>query len=247
MTPLRTPTRRFAFVRPRAAALAILTAAAALLAGPALAADAAPPRLLTVTGSGEVSAAPDQAQLSAGVVTEAKTAAAALAGNTRAMNAVFATLKRMGIPDKAIQTSGFSVSPQYPPYNSSAPRAITGYQVSNTVTVKVDDLTKLGTALDALVSSGANQMNGVSFSFHDPKPLLAKAREEAVKDAIAKAKAYADAAGVTLGPIQAINESGAEPPRPMLMVTAMRAAAPVPVAPGEQSITASVTIAWEIR
>lgn len=247
MIPFRKLARILAAFRPRVAALALLATAMALLAGPAAADDATNPRLLTVSGSGEVSAAPDEAQLSAGVVTEAKTAAAALADNTRKMNAVFATLKRLGIPDKAIQTSGFSVSPQYPPYNSNAPRVITGYQVSNTVTVKVDDLAKLGTSLDALVSSGANQMNGVSFSFRDPKPLLTQAREEAVKDAIAKAKAYAQAAGVTLGPIQAINESGAEPPRPFMKVMALEAAGPVPVAAGEQSVTASVTIAWEIR
>ena len=248
MIPLRNPTRLFAALRPRAAALTVLAAAMALIAGPAGAADAPQQRLLTVTGSGTVSAVPDEAQLSAGVVTQAKTAAAALASNTRAMNAVFASLKTMGIPDKSIQTSGFSVSPQYPPYNSNAPRVITGYQVTNAVSVTVDDLAKLGKALDALVASGANQMGGVNFSIRDPKPLLARARAEAVKDALAKAKAYADAAGVSLGPIQAIGESGAEPPRPMFMKTmALEGASSAPVAAGEQDVTASVTISWEIR
>ena len=247
MMPLRNPTRQVAFLGPRAAALTILTATMVLPAVPAGAADVQQ-RLLTVTGSGTISAVPDEAELSAGVVTQAKTAAAALASNTRAMNSVFASLRTMGIPDKSIQTSGFSVSPQYPPYNSNAPRVITGYQVSNNVNVTVDDLTKLGKALDALVASGANQMGGVNFSIRDPKPLLALARAQAVKDALAKAKAYADAASVSLGPIQTIGESGAEPPRPMLMKTmALEGGSPVPVAAGEQDVTASVTISWEIR
>lgn len=232
----------------QAAVLLILAAAPALSTGPANAADTQLPRLLTVTGEGEAAAVPDEAQLSAGVVSESRTAAAALAANTEKMNAVFATLKKTGIPDKAIMTSGFDVSPQYPSYDSKAPRHITGYQVSNTVTVKVSDLAKLGTALDALVRSGANQVNGVSFAIRDPKPLLARAREEAVKDAMAKAETYAKAAGVTLGPILSISEGGGGTPRPVPMrVMALDASAPPPMAPGEQTVSASVTIAWEIR
>jgi len=236
-----------AVFRPRAAALAILATAMALLAGPAGAAGTAKSHLITVTGSGEASAVPDQARLSTGVVSEADTAAAALADNSRKMNAVFATLRKMGVPYKSIQTSGFSVSPQYPPYNSKEPRRITGYRVSNTVSVTLDDMTKLGPTLDALVRSGANQVNNVGFSIRNPKPLIAKARAKAVRDAKAKAQTIAQAAGVTLGPIASISESGATPPRPM-MVTAMRAqAAPPPVAAGETTVSAIVTISWEIH
>jgi uncharacterized protein len=208
------------------------------------------PRLLTVGGDGEVKAKPDQAVLTAGVVSQAKTAADALAANSRKMNQVFATLKRFGIPDKSIQTSDFSVSPQYPDYNSKEPRRITGYEVSNTVTVTVDDLDRLGPALDALVASGANSLGGIGFSVRDEKPLEAAAREAAVKDAIAKAEALARAAGVTLGPIVSINEGEVPAPMPMRRMMAaapMAAAAPPPVAAGEESVTANVTVTWEIR
>ena len=234
-------------IRPHTAAPILFALALALFAGPANAAGDLSPRRLTVTGAGEATRTPDQAQLSAGVVSEAHTAATALAENSAKMKAVFATLMKMGIPEKAIQTSGFSVSPQYPPYDSKQPRLITGYQVSNIVTVKVDDLHKLGPSLDALVASGANQVNGIGFAIRDPKPLLAKAGDAAVKDAVAKAQTFAKAAGVTLGPIMAIQESGAEPPRPMMLKadTAMRAG--TPVAPGEQPVSASVTISWEIH
>lgn len=222
--------------------------AAALFALPARAAGDTPPmRLITMGGQGEASAVPDEAQLSAGVVSEAKTAATALSDNSRKMHAVFAALKTLGIKGRNIRTSGFSVTPQYPPYNSNEPRHIIGYRVANTVNIKLDDMKELGATLDALVSAGANQINNVGFSIADPKPLLAKAREEAVKDATGKAQAYARAAGVTLGPIQSIDESGSGP-RPVNMLMAAKSSAQaVPIAAGEQSVSAQVTIVWQIR
>ena len=174
-------------------------------------------RTISVSGEGEALGKPDQAHLSAGVVTQAPTAAAALSANTAAMNRVFGALKLLGIPDNKIQTSNFSVQPQYPPFRPDAaePRAITGYQVSNQVTVIVDDLAKLGGALDALVRSGANQVGGVSFAIADPKPLAERARAAAVADAMAKARTLASAAGVTLGPLLSIQEGGGVRPGPV--------------------------------
>src|SRR5581483_5493843 len=241
---------RFAF--PRRSALALTGVILALiLAIPPLEADPATPaqRTLTVSGEGEARAVPDQAQLSAGVVTTARTAAAALAANTKAMNGVFATLKKIGVPDKSMQTSNFSVMPQYPNDNSADnSRRIVGYQVSNTVNVTLDDLGKLGPALDALVSSGANNIGDIGFSIRNPAPLMMQARAAAVRDAVARAQAYAKAAGVSLGSIVSIQEGSYSPPRPMFRAMAMAAApAPVPVAAGEQTVTAEVTIVWEIR
>ena len=228
----------------------------ALLAGAILAADVAAAaeggapgqRTLTVSGEGEAKAAPDEAHLSAGVVSEARTAADALAANTRAMNAAFAVLKRFGIPDKAIQTSDFSVEPQMLADRNGNSRAkISGYTVSNTVNVTVD-LAKLGAALDALVTSGANSLGNVAFGIRDPAPLLAKARAGAMKDAMARAQIYAKAGGLTLGPILAVNEGGAEVPRPFSAAPRMMAAmAPTPVAAGENTISASVSVTFEIR
>ena len=208
------------------------------------------PRTLSVSGEGEVRAAPDQSSLSAGVTTGAATAAQALAANSHAMNAVFATLKRLGIPDKDIQTSNFSLSPQYQVCKPgmTCPQRIVGYQVSNNVNVIVEDLDKTGPVLDALVSSGSNQIGGIDFSIHDTKSLLRVAREAAVKDAVDHAQTYAKAAGVTLGPILSIQEGGGEPPRPVYRAMAMMAnAAPPPVAGGELSVSANVTITWQIQ
>jgi uncharacterized protein YggE len=214
-------------------------------------ADQAAPRTMTMSGQGVAKAAPDQAQFSTGVVTQDRTAALALAANSRAMNAVFATLKRLGIPDKDIQTSNFSLSPQYQVYKpgTTGPQRIVGYKVSNTVNITVEDFDKTGAVLDALVSSGSNQIDDISFSIRDTKPLLTQARVAAVKDAIDRAQTYAKAAGVTLGPILSIQEGGsAYQPRPMFdKMAVMAEAAPPPVAGGEESVSANVTITWAIQ
>ena len=227
---------------------------ALILTGTAAAAapdQAVSPRTLTVSGTGIVKAAPDEASFSTGVVAQASTARAALAANSQAMNAVIASLKKQGVPDKAIQTSNLSLNPQYQTCkpNVACPQKIVGYEVSNTVAVTVS-LDKAGTVLDALVGSGANQIGGISFSIHDTKPLLAEARADAVKDALDKATLFAKAAGVTLGPILSIDEGGSNAPRPMFKAMMARgglAQEALPVAGGEESVSASVSISWIIR
>src|SRR5262249_3393839 len=155
-------------------------------------------------------------------------------------------IKRAGIPDNKIQTSNFSVSPQYAPYRpeNPEPQRITGYQVSNQVTVTVDDLAKLGSAIDALVKSGANQLGGISFAIGDPKPLAEPAGKNAVADATAKAKTLAASAGVMLGQVLSIQEgSGYTPPMPMVAYRLAAAeAAPTPIASGEQNISITVSM-----
>jgi uncharacterized protein YggE len=223
--------------------------ALALCAAPQLAmAQSLPtPRVITMSGHGEARATPDTAMLSAGVNAQAPTAAAALAANNSHMQAVIAALKKLGVPDKNIQTSNFSVSPQYANGNGEAPR-VTGYQANNQVEVRLEDVSKLGVTLDALVTAGANQMNGVSFSIRDDTELLAQARAAAVAEARLKADTFSKAAGVSLGPILSIAESGNEGPRPLYAAApmAMRVKS-VPVALGEQSVGADVTIMWEIK
>ncbi len=219
---------------------------AALLAvlSPAL---AAAPRTLSMSGHGEVQAAPDQAQVTAGVTTAAPTAAAALSANTARMKTVFAALEKMGVPERNIQTVNFSVSPQYTNGADNQPPRLTGYQVSNDVALRLDDVSRLGAALDALVGAGANQMNAISFSIRDPAPLLDKARADAVANARARAQTYARAAGVTLGPILSIAEGGGDASRPLYKAVMMSAARAVPVAAGEESVNADVAMVWEIQ
>ena len=220
-------------------------AAWAILAGPALADPAS--RTIVMSGQGEIRAVPDTVTLSAGVTVQAATAAAALAADSSRMQAVMAALRKQGVADKNIQTSQFSVSPQYANNDGQAAR-LTGYQVTNEVSVRLEDVTKLGTTLDALVTAGANQMNGINFSIADTTALLAQARQQAVADALAKAQTYAKAAGVTLGAIQSIGESDNGGPRPLYAAAPMAMAArAVPVAMGEERVTATVSIVWQIQ
>ena len=210
----------------------------------------APQRTIMVSGDGEVSAKPDQARLSAGVVTQAPNATAAMTANTAAMNRVFAALRMAGIPDNKIQTSNFSVQPKYSSAvsgpNNPDPQRITGYQVSNQVTVIVDDLMKLGPTLDALVRSGANQLGGIAFTIANPKPFAERARAAAVADAQAKARTLAMAAGVTLGPLMSIQESGGGRPGPVFALARAGQIGP-PIAEGEQMVTVNVQMTYAIQ
>jgi len=208
-----------------------------------------PPRTITVSGDAEVSSRPDQARLSAGVVTQAETAAAALTANSTAMNRVFAALRMAGIPENRMQTSNFSVQPQHAPYREGnpEPQRIIGYQVSNNVTVVVDDLTKVGPTLDALVRSGANQLGGIQFTIADPKPLAERARTLAVVDGAAKARTLATAAGVTLGPLMSIQESTNVRPVPMFAMARAVAAEATPIAEGEERVGVNVTMTYAIQ
>ncbi len=228
-----------------ASVIALSTLLSSGLAAPALADP--PQRTITVTGHGDAQGTPDSAHISAGVQTQAKTAAQALAQNAAAMNNVFAALKRLGIPEKDIQTSDFSVSPQYTQYSSTEAQKIVGYQVSNQVNLTLDNVSKVGPAIDALVAAGANQMNGISFAIHDPDPLLAEARTDAVNDAVARAQVLTKAAHVTLGPILSIQESNISPPRPVFAMMKAAAPAPTPIAAGSQTVSADVSITWEIQ
>ncbi|HTW34376.1 MAG TPA: SIMPL domain-containing protein [Rhizomicrobium sp.] len=227
------------FIAPLAFAAVAISPATALAADPE-------PHTITVSGEGEVKAVPDEAVLTAGVESTGATAEAALDANRRAMTNVFATLKRQGIPDKSIQTSEFNVSPQYETENHNR-QHIVGYQASNTVEITIDDIPKLGAAIDALVASGANSMGGVSFTIRDPKPLLKQAREAAVKDAMDRAETYAQAAGLSVGPVVQVSEGTTQPPRPMFRTMAGLGNVMTPVAAGEQTVSAQVTMTFEIK
>jgi hypothetical protein len=228
---------------------------AAALGLPAFADDAPPPPSISIEGHGEVVSAPDTALVTAGVTSDAKTAREALDGNTKAMAGLIATLKAAGIDAKDLQTSGFSVNPQYIypeklANGAAPPPEITGYEVQNGVSLKVRKLDTLGTILDQIVSVGGNTINGISFSVDDAAQLLDEARKAAFTDAEGKARIYADAAGIGLGPVQSIREGGDDnEPRPVAFKTmaAPMAGTAVPVEAGQLTFDVSVDVVWGIR
>ena len=210
---------------------------------------AAPPATITVTGEGEVLAAPDLATVSLGVTAQGETAAEAMSGASAALAAVIGRLKGAGVEAKDIQTSNLSLNPNWvAPADGSSAAVIDGYVASNMVTVRVRALEGLGGVLDAVVADGANTLNGISFGLADPDPLMDEARKEAVAEAKARAELLVGAAGASLGRILSISESGGmAPPMPMYrMEAAMASDAAVPVEAGEVGMVAAVTITWEI-
>lgn len=238
----------------RLAALLIPLALSTALAAPAFAQDYRGPGVISIEGHGEVTGAPDTAYVNSGVTTQGATARDALNANTAAMTELIATLKAIGIEERDIQTSGFSVSPNYVYTDErdangyTLPPKINGYQVFNSVTVRVRQVATLGDVLDKAVTVGANTINGVTFAVADPSKLLDEARKAAFADAREKARLYADAAGLELEKIKLISETqGYGQPQPYMMRdAAMAASAPVPVQTGELSFAINVQVTWEL-
>jgi uncharacterized protein YggE len=203
---------------------------------------------LNLAASGEIKAAPDMASISLGVMTEAKTAQAAMQANAARMTEVMAALRKAGIAAKDIQTSGLNLNAQYV-YEQNVPPRLTGYRASNQVTVIVHDLTKLGAAVDATVSAGANQVNGISFGLNDPTAAENAAREDAVKTLQAKAELYAKATGYRVGRLVSLSEGGGytpRPPVPMMAYASKREAMDTPVSPGELDVRIEVSGLYEL-
>ncbi len=204
-------------------------------------------RQITVIGRGEVQGRPDTAIIQIGVETERPSAQEALAQNTTQAQAIQQKLKDLGIAEKDIQTSNFSI---YPVYNEDG-RQVNGYRVSNSVTVKIRNLDQAGTLLDQVVQVGANQVYGINFSVDDPKALLDQARKAAMQDAMARAGTLAGAGNATVGDALVITENiGSMPPMPMPMAARADMAqggAPVPVQPGEQTFSIDVQVTFALQ
>lgn len=208
------------------------------------------PSVLNINTSADLKKAPDIAIVSAGVVTQNRNARQAMADNALKMNAAFTALKAAGIADRDMQTAGISLSPQYV-YEENKPPKISGYQASNTLTIKIRDMSKVGAVLDALVAQGVNQINGPTFQLEDPDAALDVAREEAMRKAMNRANLYARAAGMRVKRVVSINESGGyQQPQPVPMYAMARMAAdaaPTPVAAGEVTMSIQLNVQFELE
>ena len=205
---------------------------------------------LDVVTTGEVSRVPDIARISAGVVTVAPTATAALAQNATQMASVRAALKRAGIADRDIQTSSINLYPDYRQDQQGNNPQIIGYRASNEVSVRFRDIAATGKILDALVAQGANQINGPMLSIDKPEAALDEARTQALAAARARADLYARALGKRVGRILSISEAGANyaPPVVMMRQAARGSAADsTSVDPGEQSVAVSLSVSFELE
>lgn len=240
---------------PIALALSLPGAAALAQTQSPIAAIAPSSTLLSINAEARSARRPDLAVFSAGVTSQGKTAAAALASNSADMNRVIAALKAAGIADKDIQTSGLNLNPLYAQpvvgpngqVESQEPRII-GYQVTNQVNVRQRNLAQFGKVLDTLVAAGANQINGPSFELENSDSAMDEARTAAMAKARQRAELYAKAAGLKVKRIVSISEGGGySPPMPVVYAKmAMAEAAPTPVAPGEVGLVANVAVQFEL-
>ncbi|HEU5363765.1 MAG TPA: SIMPL domain-containing protein [Gaiellaceae bacterium] len=199
----------------------------------------ATPDTVTTVGHGVVTLVPDQASVSAGVHTQATTAADALARNAKAMNAVIDALKQAG--GKDLQTQQVSLYPR-----SDDNGNVTGYTADNSVSASTQ-VAAAGALVDAAVAAGANTVSGPTLSVSDQDARYRDALKKAVEDARAKAQALADAGGFGVGPVSVVAEQSSAPQPVFERAAVAKAADTTPVEPGTQDVTADVTVTFRIR
>jgi len=205
---------------------------------------------LDVVATGEVSRVPDVARITAGVVTVAPSATAALSQNATQMTSVRSALKRAGIADRDIQTSSINLYPDYRQDAQGNNPQIVGYRASNEVSVRFRDIAATGKILDALVAQGANQINGPMLTIDKPEAAMDEARTQALANARARAELYAKALGKRVGRILSISEAGVVNALPMIMMRQSargNVADSTSVDPGEQSVTVSLSVSFELE
>jgi uncharacterized protein YggE len=199
-------------------------------------------RTITVVGEGTAAASPDIARVSVGVTTFAPTATEATKENNDKMTGIINTLKDLGIADKDIQTTNYSISPEFSSQKGET-NQITGYRVSDTVQVTVRNLDKIGTVLDQVTQAGANNISGISFGIENPATLQGEARAKAFADAQARAEDLAKLGGVQLGEILSISESTGGGPVPVASAFSSTA----PIQPGQTEVHTQIQVIYAIQ
>ena len=223
-----------------------------------------PANTISVSADGKVTATPDLATVDVGVMTQAATATDAKNQNDAKVNKVIAFVKQQGIADADIKTQQLNLYPQQSyggvmvPGGVPTTPKITGYQANQTVEIKVrgvdKDQTALEKILDGAVNNGANEVDGVNFSFANPDALQQQAQETAIANAKVKAQALAKAAGLTLGKVVSVSETNSAFPGPvpyavnsaMGLGGAAKSVAP-DIQPGSQDVSESMTVTFEVK
>tara|TARA_R110000796_G_scaffold14011_30_gene45949 strand:- start:2260 stop:2985 length:726 start_codon:yes stop_codon:yes gene_type:complete len=233
--------------------LSILLAGAAMVIAPMNVAQAANVEIVAqspvieLSVSEQVDSAPDTATFSTGVETKAPTATQALRDNSVQARAVIDRLKSLGIAEKDIQTTGINLRADYDYDQESRENRFVGYVVSNQVSATVKDISKLGKILDAIVSSGATNLNGPSFSISDDSKLKDVARERALASAKSRAMSYARSEGYSGVRVLSISEGMSnQSEAPMMRMEASASKSAPPIAPGQVGTVVSLNITYEM-
>jgi hypothetical protein len=218
---------------------------------PATAAHAQTEPALTVQGASEIRVPSDLATVRLGIVGQATTADAAQSQVNQVASEMLEALEEAGIDERDVQTARLVLSPVYSRQapGGGEPPEIVAYRASNTVSVRVEDLELVGEVIDAGLGAGANTLDGVTFGIEDDLPAREAALTEAITEARRKAATMAEALGVELGRVLSVDEGGVfiQPSQPdMVRMATLQEATPTPVSPGEVTVSASVTIRYEI-
>jgi uncharacterized protein YggE len=204
---------------------------------------------IAVSGIGKIAGTPDTLTISFGVTVRADSVATAVSQAATSADAVVGSLAAAGIAPDDIQTTNYSIFPQYD-YRNDA-QTLAGYQVNNTVTAKVRDVDAAGSVIDDVVAAGGDTVtvSGVSFSIEDNEQLVAAARAAAWDDARTKAEQLAGLAGVTLGSPTSIVETFSAPPTPTPFNEAtlsVAADSATPIAPGTQQVAVTISVVYSL-
>ncbi|MDP1538825.1 MAG: SIMPL domain-containing protein [bacterium] len=211
---------------------------------------------ITVTDTGTIYAKPDLAVANFSVVVEAKTVGEAMSENTQKMNAVISFMKEQGIEDKDLKTTNFNIYPRYEWYDStqyypSGKRVLVGYEVTQTLQVKIRNIEKIGEILEGGTSAGANEVSDLEFTIDNQDELKKQARKEAITKAKAKAEELAKELGINLVRISNFSESSVLPYFYSMKEAAVGMGGDEALAPsiqtGENKIEVTVSITYEIK
>lgn len=211
--------------------------------------DIVPSNTITVSATGEAFAKPDIAQISVSVVEEAQTVLEAQKNHTESINKVVAYLKNSGIEDKDIRTSAYNIYPQYD-YIENKGRVFRGYEVSQTLDVKIRNLDKVGQILGGVTEIGANQIGGINFVIDDEDAVRREARKQAIEKAKEKANQIAKDLGISFGRLVSFYESSGDFPIYRSYAEGMGGGEPAPapeIPSGENKVTVTVNLTYEIR
>lgn len=225
----------------------LILAALVLFGSAAMADDHTPLARITVVGDGRAAAQPDMATLTLGVASRADSASLAMAQTSDRLAAIMQSLDAFGVEGRDVQTSALTMTPIYDNRSNGLNRLdAIGFEARNQVTLRLRDLNLLGDLLDAVLSDGANEMQGLQFALQDPEPLLAEARRNAVLDARRRAEQFAEAAGHRLGAVLTMTEAGSAQPAMEMAVMSMRSSA-VPIAEGDVEQAARITVVYALE
>jgi uncharacterized protein YggE len=207
-------------------------------------------RSITVVGIGKVTGKPDMARVTVGIETQAPSLQTAVDDNKAKMTILLETLKKLGLADKDIQTSNYSVytervTPPTPGAEASVDQMI--YHVTNQVDVTVRDVSQIGEVLDKAVAAGANNVYGVNFSVEDTSKLETDARTKAVADAKSRAAELAQLNGLQLGEVLSVSEVIGGSAYPMDYGVKGMGGGGTPVQPGELEMSMSIQITYAVK